>query len=131
MRTVCVAVAALIPAVLGYWKENVLFLYEEDAEKVAFSQEYSQYPMIMVYGSGDPYRSWYVDNQLWPFEQVFYLLYDQREALDDERLREAEKIVVYMDAPEEMLEPLIDNNPNLSTYTLVRHDKFYYVYLLE
>lgn len=131
VRTVCVAVAALIPAVFGYWKENVLFLYEEDAEKVAFSQEYSQYPMIMVYGSGDPYRSWYVDNQLWPFEQVFYLLYDQREALDDERLREAEKIVVYMDAPEEMLEPLIDNNPNLSTYTLVRHDKFYYVYLLE
>ncbi|MCI9337066.1 MAG: hypothetical protein HFH93_05910 [Lachnospiraceae bacterium] len=129
--TVCAAVLALVPPVFGYWKGNVLFLYEEDAEKVAFSQEYSQYPAVMVYGAGDPYRSWYVDNQLWPFEQVFYLFYDQRDALEDERLREAEKIVVFMDAPEEMLEPLIEDNPNLSAYTLVRHDQFYYVYLLE
>ena len=72
-----------------------------------------------------------MDNQLWPFEQVFYLRYDQREALADETLREAEKIVVYMDAPEDLLERLIADNPHLSTYTCVRQDRFYYVYLLE
>lgn len=36
-----------------------------------------------------------------------------------------------MDAPEEYLQHMIDNNPNLSTYTLVRHDAYFYVYLLE
>ena len=129
--TVCITVLALIPTVFGYCKKNVLFLYEEDEDKVAFSREYSEYPLIMVYGSSNSYRSWYVDNQLWPFEQVFYLSYEQRDALDDKTLQEADKIVVYMDAPEDLLENLIANNPNLSTYTLVRHDPFFYVYLLE
>lgn len=127
----CIIVLILIPMLLGYSRKNVLFLYEEDAEKVAFSQEYSKYPLIMVYGSANPYYSWYVDNQLWPFEQVFYLLYEQKDLLNDEKLRNAEKIVVYMDAPEDFLQQLIEDNSNLSTYTLVRHDSFHYVYLLE
>lgn len=131
VMAVCMIVLALIPAALGYCKKNVLFLYEEDAEKVAFSQEYSDYPLVMVYSSSHPYRSWYVDNQLWPFGQVLYMLYDQKDELDDEKLRKADKIVVYMDAPEDLLEQLIADNPYLSTYTLVRHDPFYYVYLLE
>lgn len=129
--TVCLLTLIFFPLVLGYFRKNVLFLYEEDGEKVAFSQEYREYPLVMVYGSDHPYYSWFVDNQLWPFEQVFYLRYDQREALADETLREAEKIVVYMDAPEDLLERLIADNPHLSAYTCVRQDRFYYVYLLE
>lgn len=127
----CIMAVILIPVAFGYGKKNVLFLYEEDEEKVAFSQEYSEYPLIMVYSSSHPYRSWYVDNQLWPFEQIFYMMYDKKDELDDDRLREAEKIVVYMDAPEDLLDLLIEDNPHLSTYTLVRHDPFHYVYLLE
>lgn len=124
-------VLALIPAAFGYGRKNVLFLYEEDAEKLEFSREYSEYPLIMVFGSAFSYRSWYVDNQLWPFEQVFYLSYDQREALSDKKLQNAEKIVVYMDAPTDVLEQLIADNSHLTSYTRIRQDKYYYVYLLE
>ena len=124
-------VLALIPAAFGYGRKNVLFLYEEDAEKLEFSKEYSEYPVIMVFGSTFSYRSWYVDNQLWPFSQVFYLSYDQREALSEKKLQNAEKIVVYMDAPLDLLEQLIADNPHLTSYTVVRQDKYYYVYLLE
>ena len=35
-------VLALIPAAFGYGRKNVLFLYEEDAEKLEFSREYSE-----------------------------------------------------------------------------------------
>lgn len=127
----CIAALTLVPMVCGYLKKNVLFLYEEDAEKVAFSQENSVYPLIMVFSSDQPYRCWYVDDQLWPFEQIFYIKYDEKDTLNDEKLQKADKIVVYMDAPEDFLEQLIITNPHLSTYTLVRHDLFYYVYLVE
>lgn len=128
---VCITAFALVPALFGYYRKNVLFLYEDDAEKVAFAREYSEYPLILVYNPDHHYRSWYVDDQVWPFEQVFYMMYDEKDALDDETLRSAEKIVVYMDAPEDLLEQLIADNPNLSGYTMARHDPFFYIYLLE
>lgn len=124
-------VVLISPLLCGYYQENVSFLYEDDAEKKAFSEEYSEYPVIMVYGASNSYRSWYVDNQLWPFENVFYVNYEYMQEINDERLATADKIVVYMDAPAESLQKLIDDNPNLDGYKLVRHDPFHFVYLLE
>lgn len=124
-------VVLISPSLCGYYQGNVSFLYEEDAEKKAFSEEYSEYPVIMVYGASNSYKSWYVDNQLWPFENVFYVNYEHMQEINDERLATADKIVVYMDAPAESLQKLIDDNPNLEGYTLVRHDPFHFVYLLE
>jgi hypothetical protein len=120
-----------VPAACGYAKGNVSFLYKEDAQKVAFSMEHHQYPAVMVYDADTKYRAWYVDNQLWPFDWVFFMEYRYIDQLQDERLATADKIVVYMDAPIDLLDKLIQNNPNLSKYTLVRHDPFFYVYLLE
>lgn len=124
-------VVLISPSLCGYYQKNVSFLYEDDAEKKAFSEEYSECPVIMVYGASNSYRSWYVDNQLWPFKNVFYVNYEYMQDINDERLATADKIVVYMDAPEESLQKLIDDNPNLDGYTLVRHDPFHFVYLLE
>lgn len=124
-------VILIVPLFCGYYQQNVSFLYEDNAEKKAFSEEYSAYPVIMVYSSYNSYRSWYVDDQLWPFENVFYADVDHMQEITDERLLTSDKIVVYMDAPEEYLQTLIDDNPNLDKYSLVRHDPFFYVYLLE
>lgn len=126
------AVITIVPLVMGYFQKNVLFLYEDEKEKKAFSQEYSEYPAIMLFSSDKIYRSWYVDDQLWPFQNIFYVDYDHiMMDFEDERLETAEKIVVYMDCPEDALEKLVENNPNLSTCSLVRHDPFFYIYLLE
>ena len=73
-------------------------------------------------------------------ELSFYELYEELVALGNGQAKALIKDVVskynatqksFMDAPEEYLQHMIDNNPNLSTYTLVRHDAYFYVYLLE
>lgn len=126
------AVILTVPSVLGYLQGNVLFLYRDEVDKKAYSEEYSQYPALMLVSMDAPYRSWYVDDQLWPFEAVFYVDYEHIMAdFEDERLFTAEKLIVYMDAPTDVLDKLIENNPNLSSYTLARHDPFFYIYLLE
>ena len=109
----------------------MLFLYKEDGAKKAFSESHREYPLVLVYSRDKSYRSWYVDDQVWPFERVLYVDVDSLQQIEDSTLSEAEKVVVFMDAPEEYLQHMIDNNPNLSTYTLVRHDAYFYVYLLE
>ena len=125
---VCVV---LLPYILGLSTGKVAFLYQDDAAKVAFSQEHKEYPLIMVYSQDKRYRAWYVDNQLWPYDKILYMEYQYKDLLDDKTLSEAEKIVVYMDAPVDLLDTLIANNPKLSKYTLIRHDPYFYVYLVE
>lgn len=121
----------LFPYILGLSTGKVAFLYRDDAQKVAFSQAHKEYPLIMVYSQDKRYRAWYVDNQLWPYDKILYMEYQYKDLLDDKTLSEAEKIVVYMDAPVDLLDTLIANNPKLSKYTLVRHDPYFYVYLVE
>lgn len=123
----------LAPNVKGYIDDNVLFLYREDAEKVAFSQGYKEYPVILLYNPETIYKTWYTANQLWPFERIFYTDYEHImvESFDEPTLQSAEKLIVYMDAPEEVVQKLVERNPNLEGYSLIRHDAFYYVYLLE
>ncbi len=123
--------ATIFPFVLGLCQDKVAFLYKDDADKVAFSVAHKEHPLIMVYSQDKRYRSWYVDNQLWPYDDILYMEYQYKDLLDDKTLEEAEKIVVYMDAPVDLLDVLIENNPKLSKYTLVRHDPFFYVYLVE
>jgi len=62
---------------------------------------------------------------------VFYVENDSVSAINDSTLFTADKIVVYMDAPVEILQQLIDKNPNLNSYQLVRQEPFFYIYLLE
>lgn len=129
---IALTILVIIPAIAGYLQGNVLFLYREEAKKIAFSQEYSEYPAVMVFSSDVPYRGWYTEDQLWPFQAVFYGDYDHlMMEFEDERLFTAEKLVVFMDCPTDVLDKLIEVNPNLSSYTLARQDPLFYIYFLE
>ncbi len=68
-----------------------------------FAEEYKEYPLILLCDRDNMHRTWYISNQIWPFHNIFYTDYEH----------------------------IVADNPNLEKYTLVRHDEFYYVYLLE
>lgn len=123
----------LIPNIKGHIEDNVLFLYREDAEKVAFSQRHKEYPVVLLYNPETTYKTWYTANQLWPFERIFYTDYEHImvDTFEEPTIQSAQKLIVYMDAPEEVVQKLVEKNPNLEGYSLIRHDAFYYVYLLE
>lgn len=122
----------MVPMLAGHIQDNVLFLYREDAEKVAFSEENSEYPFIVIYDQDVSYRSWYIVNQLWPCQKILYMNLAHTEyELVDETLMEAEKVIIYMDCGEDVIEKILKESTNLSTYTMVRHDAFFYVYVLE
>ncbi len=123
----------VLPYVKGHIDDKILFLYEGEEEKVAFAEEYKEYPLVLLCDRDNMHRTWYIANQIWPFHNVFYTDYDHImvDTFDEPTIQSADKLVVYMDAPEEVVKKLVDINPNLETYTLVRHDPFYYIYLLE
>lgn len=134
-RPACAVVAALacIPFLAGHLQQKVLFLYPEDAEKKETAYRYgTEYPLIVVYAKEEPHRSWYIANQVWPFQYVIYSDYEHMLDLpEDPLLTSAEGFLVYMDAPAETLDALVAVNPHVSGYTLLRKDRFFYVYLVE
>ena len=123
----------VLPYVKGHLDNKILFLYEDDAQKVAFAEEYKEYPLVLLCDRDNMHRTWYICNQIWPFHNIFYTDYEHimLDSFDEPTIQSADKLVVYMDAPEEVVQKLVDENPNLDKYTLIRHDPFYYIYLLE
>ena len=129
--TLCV-LFLVFPQLKGHLDQNVLFLYRDNLDKLDFSRSYSQYPLIMVYSSDTYYRVEYTADQIWQFEDVLFWDVNAFNSTQiDEKLKAAEKIVVYIDAPEEYLTFLVECCPNITSCRLVRHDPFYYAYLLE
>lgn len=86
----------------------------------------------MVYNQEVRYKTWYIANETWPFENVIFVREDGDDTvLDSELLRTAEKLIVYMDNPVEILDRLVEQNEHLSSWSLLRHDKNFFVYVVE
>ncbi len=129
---IAAAVIVLTPNIAGIIQGRILFLYSEKRENVEYSQENSQHPVVVVYGSSAREKAWYSANELWPFDHVIYVDYmDGNYTLDNETLKNADKVIVYMDCPETILEDMIKQNGKLDSYSLIRHDPFHYVYEVE
>ncbi len=124
--------AVILPHIIVYAQGNVLFLFSGEKEAIAFSEEYSDYPLIVAYTADTDYRLEYTIDQFWPFRNVLFV--EGSHLMDDwEEITvvNSEKLVIYMDAPEEFAQHFVDCSNCLEKYTLIRHDPFYYVYLLE
>ena len=121
-----------MPVIAGHVQGNVLYLYQEKEETLSYARENAGYPLVMVYDRDTRFKTWYIANELWPFERIIFVQYnDEETVLENEALKTAEKLIVYMDGPEEVLDRMVAQNKNLSSWSLLRHDRHYYVYVLE
>ena len=122
----------LAPQTVRLFNNGVYFLYPEEKQNIEFSVKNKDYPVILVYGSGEGYRSEYRICQIWPYSDVLLAEAGSfRNCFDDEKLREAGKIIVHVDAPEDYMQELVDSIPYLHEYTLIRHEPYFYIYELE
>lgn len=111
---------------------KVQFLYRDQQDKVAFSRENAKCPAVVIYGYASQEQAWYASNELWPYDCVVYVDYmDGENALVNETLQTAERLIVYMDCPEDMLERIIARNDDLSSFSLVRQEERFCVYVVE
>jgi len=121
-----------IPSVAGFLQGNVLFLYSGKGANVQFSQENAAYPVVVVYNGEARYRSWFMANELWPFEHVVYVDMREEDSISDSQiLKTAEKLIVYLVGSEDILKKMIAQNVNLDSYTQIRVDELFVVYVLE
>lgn len=94
----CVVLVCLLVGLLNVWREEVLFLYPEDREQTAFAQECAKMdtPVIYFYRTGEEWCVWAVTNELFAYPQVYFVAVDGEGAIFDERIQNANSLVVYI-----------------------------------
>ena len=127
----------LVLDLTGLIGNRVVFLYPEDKQQVEFAGEQAAAgtPVIYLYQAGAEWCIWDVTDELLEYSEVYFVSADSVDVMKDEKIRQAESLVVYVadgaDA-DAQLGRIIDTNPRLTEHReLMFEEKYCDVYYLE
>lgn len=128
------AAGFLLGDVRGLLSDKVLFLYEEDAQGLAFARENASVPAVVLYNDSTPYHVWWRSQELLEYDRVYFASQANREKITDQTIAGCERLIVYAadyDTQEESLAMILESNPGLRTYRLVGKEQLWSIYEFE
>ena len=89
----CVAVVAL-----SYVRADVIFLYPEAGEAVAFAREQAaaHIPVVYVYKPGEEWCIWAVADELMAYDRVYFVSAASEEPITEPSIADADAVVAYL-----------------------------------
>lgn len=96
--SILVVLASLVVDLAGLIGNRVVFLYPEDEQQVKFAREQAAAgtPVIYLYQTGAEWCIWDVTNELLEYPEVYFASADSADLINDEKIRQAESLVVYV-----------------------------------
>lgn len=82
--------------IYGLTQGKVLFLYEEDAENIAFAKENSTVPAVYFYNGDLMWMIWDDSLELMQYDDIYFVNMADLSPISDERLENADRVLVYM-----------------------------------
>lgn len=135
--SILVVLACLVVDLTGLIGNRVVFLYPEDKQQVEFAGEQAAAGTLVIYlyQAGAEWCIWDVANELLEYSEVYFVSTDSVDVMKDEKIRQAESLVVYVadgaDA-DAQLGRIIDTNPRLAEHReLMFEEKYCDVYYLK
>lgn len=128
------AAGFLLGDVCGLVSDKVLFLYEEDAQGLAFARENASVPVAVLYNDSTPYHVWWRSQELLEYDRIYFASQANREKITDQTIAGCKRLIVYAadyDTQEESLAMLLESNPGLHTYRLVGKEQLWSIYEFE
>ncbi len=130
------AVICLLLDVAGLMAGRVVFLYPEDKEQLEFARarERERTPVVYLYEPGAEWCIWDVADELFVYSEVYFASADSVEQLADERIENAESLVVYMaDGAdvEAQVNRILSGSRRISNGQPVFQEKYCSVYFFE
>lgn len=100
-RKVTEAVAMLFcfaVIVMGYLREDVVFLYPEDREQTVYAgrRAAENTPVVYLYQPGEEWCIWDVTNELLEYPEVYFTAVNHAEGMADDKIRNADLLVMYL-----------------------------------
>lgn len=134
---VAAVLICLIVDISGLVGDRVVFLYPEDKQQVEFAKERAEAgtPVVYIYQTGAEWCIWDVTNELLEYPAVYFVSADSEDLIEDDRIAEAQDLVVYLadgvDADTELIR-ILGNAPNLTSYKEpVFEEKYCDIYYIQ
>lgn len=115
----------------GLLTGKVLFLYEEDRERVEYAKENAHVPVVILYNEETPYHVWWCSEELMQYDGAYFASEGNVDTIADDVVCKSRKIIVYAadhDRKEESLRMVLDSNPYLQDYTLISQKSLWSIY---
>lgn len=135
--TETIAVVCCLAAVaIGWWAEDVVFLYPEDKAQTAYAAERAaeDVPAVYLYQTGAEWCIWDVTNELLAYPAVYFAAAEGDGVITDPKIREADSLVVYVaegaDAKAQIAR-IFQSSSKLTEYERVFEEKYCDVYFFH
>ncbi|MDE6662647.1 MAG: hypothetical protein K2K46_04805, partial [Lachnospiraceae bacterium] len=135
-----VLVAAVLIAVIvnvsGFYANRVVFLYLEDAERVAFAKEIAanKTPVVYIYDEVQSWCVWDAADELFEYDRVYFASQGSSESITDPAITRSSEVVVYLNnavEPKAQLGRIMESSQGLSECELMYSEKYCDVYYLH
>lgn len=132
---VVAALIAIIVNVSGFFDGRVVFLYPEDAERVAFAKEMAanKTPVVFIYDESQSWCVWDAADELFEYDRVYFASQGSSETITDPAITGSSEVVVYLNnavEPKAQLGRIMESSPGLSECELMYSEKYCDVYYL-
>ncbi|MBD5402830.1 glycosyltransferase family 39 protein [bacterium] len=130
------ALIAIAVNVSGFLTNRVVFLYPEDADRVAFAKEMAANKTLVVYiyDEAQSWCVWDVADELFEYDRVYFASQGSDDAITDSTIMESNEVVVYLNNSADskaQLGRIMESSPGLSEYELMYSEKYCDVYYLH
>ena len=77
------------------YDKNVLFLYQEDREKIAYATEHEDEIAVVMFNPATAHNVWRLTDELLCYPKVFYMDEENLDPITEERIIAADRIILY------------------------------------
>lgn len=116
------------------YNHQVQFLYEEDRESIEWAKEHSDDCVVYLYNATNIWMIWDESEELMQYEEIYFVSMEDTSPIIDEKIENTTKVYVYAsrsDVVETMLDDMVANNKNISSYHLERQLLYCDLYVLQ
>lgn len=133
LSMVLVCMLGVILAGNGYSivKADMLFLFPEGSQKVAYAKEHADIPTVYIYSAANSWCMWESSNELFEYPEVYFTSDGTEEKIMDEKVEESQELLVYVNTlgnVQKQLQRVLASNENVTDYELVHESKFCNLY---
>ena len=120
--------------VYGMSRGNILFLYPESKERIAFAKENSNAAVVQIYGNEG--WTWEIAGELESYPEIYCVSGSNLSRIEDERIENSDKIVVYIDHTDAQIEQrgielILESNDKVTRYEKHFETVYYDIYLFQ
>ncbi len=117
-----------------FGEEKVFFLYEEEADIMAYAKENAHSDVVVFYNEDTPANVWRLSDELMEYDRIYLVSQGNKDPITDEAICNSDKLVVYVTDDENMeqySEMILSANSNVGEQQLIAKKELWTIYQFE